>query len=57
MRTGNSLSILAHILNVLIFLYFTIELLLSGALDLTGLLISSIGLLASFIADIVSTLE
>lgn len=57
MRTGNALSIFAHLLNFTIFLYFTIVLIRSGALDISGLLVSAIGLLASLIADIVSTLE
>lgn len=57
MKTGNALSIFSQIINFIIFIYFTIVLLRMNALDVTGLLISAFGLLASLIANIVSVLE
>jgi hypothetical protein len=57
MKTGNALSIFSQIINFVIFLYFIIFLLQSNALNVTGLLISSFGLLAFLIANIVSVLE
>lgn len=57
MKFGDSLSIFSQILNFLIFIYFVIVLLRLNALDIIGLFISAFGLLASLIANIVSTLE
>jgi len=57
MKTGNALSIFSQIINFLIFIYFTINLLKINALDIQGLLISAFGLLSSLIANIVSVLE
>ena len=57
MKTGDALSILSQIINFVIFLYFTISLIMANALDMQGLLISAFGLLSSLIANIVSVLE
>ena len=57
MRLGNALSIFFQIINFLIFIYFTIELLKLNALDVIGLLISAFGLLSSLVVNIVSVLE
>lgn len=57
MKTGEALSIFSQIINFIIFIYFTIILLRLNILDITGLLISAFGLLASLIANIVSVLE
>ena len=57
MKVGDSLSLFSQIINFAIFIYFTITLLKINVLDITGLLISALGLLASLVANIVSVLE
>ena len=57
MKTGDALLIFSQIINFAIFIYFVIVLLQLNALDITGLLISGFGLLASLIANVVSTIE
>ena len=57
MRTGDALSIFAQIINLVIFVYFALALIILNVLDAVGLLISAFGLLASLIANIVSVLE
>ena len=57
MRTGDALSIFSQIINFAIFIYFIVVLLKINALDVSGLLISAFGLLASLIANIVSVIE
>jgi hypothetical protein len=57
MKTGDALSLFSQIINFVIFIYFTINLLKINALDVTGLLISAFGLVSSLIANIVSVLE
>lgn len=57
MRTGTALEIFSQIINFTIFIYFTIILIKSNALELNGLIISAFGLLSSLIASIVSALE
>lgn len=57
MKVGDALSIFSQIINFFIFIYFVIVLLQLNALDAIGLLISGFGLLASLIANIVSTIE
>jgi hypothetical protein len=57
MKTSDALSIFSQIINFTIFIYFIVVLLKIEALDLTGLLISAFGLLASLITNIVSVLE
>jgi len=57
MKTGNALSLLSQIINFIIFIYFIITLIQINALNISGLLISAFGLLASLIANIVSVLE
>ena len=57
MKIGNALSVFSQIINFGVFMYFTITLLKLNILDATGLLISAFGLLASLVANIVSTIE
>jgi len=57
MKIGDGLSILSHLINVLIFIYFSITLLRINALDIIGLFISAFGIFISLIANIVSVLE
>ena len=57
MKTGDALSLFSQIINFVIFIYFTINLLKLDALDTAGLLISAFGLLSSLIANIVSVIE
>jgi len=57
MKVANSLMILSHLINVIVFIYFAIVLLKLNALDIVGLFISAFGILISLIANIVSALE
>jgi len=57
MKTGDAFNLLSQLINFVIFIYFVITLLQINALDITGLLISSFGLLISLLANIVSVLE
>jgi len=57
MKTGEALSIFSQIINFSIFIYFIVSLLKINALDIVGLSISSFGLFASLVANIVSVLE
>jgi len=57
MKTGNALSLFSQIINFVIFIYFILSLIQINALNISGLLISAFGLLASLIANIVSVLE
>jgi len=57
MKTGDALSLFSQIVNFAIFIYFVVVLLKLNALDMSGLLISAFGLLASLVANIVSVAE
>ena len=57
MKLGTGLTIFSQIINFTIFIYFVIILLRLNILEVSGLLISAFGLLASLIANIVSVLE
>ncbi|MBI2629373.1 hypothetical protein HYW74_04795 [Candidatus Pacearchaeota archaeon] len=57
MKVSDALSIFAELINLVIFLYFTIVLIKINSLDIYGLFISAFGLLASLIADIASAVE
>jgi len=57
MKFGGLASILSHMLNFVIFIYFAIILLRTNALDIPGLLISAFGLFVSILANVVSVLE
>ena len=57
MKTGSGLSILSHLINIIIFIYFSITLLKINALDLIGLSISAFGIFVSLIANIISIIE
>lgn len=57
MKTGDALSLFSQIINFVIFIYFTIILLKTNALDVIGLFISAFGLLSSIIANIVSVID
>jgi len=50
-------SIISHIINFLIFIYFIIFLLRANVLDLFGLFISAFGLVISLISNIISVSE
>ena len=56
MKFGGALSVLSHIINFAILIYFSVVLLRLNALDVIGLLISAFGLFASLVANIVSVL-
>ncbi|HUS50691.1 MAG TPA: hypothetical protein VMZ91_11030 [Candidatus Paceibacterota bacterium] len=57
MKIGGALSVFSQIINFMIFIYFIVVLLKINALDVSGLLISAFGLMASLISNIVSTIE
>ena len=57
MKLGDLLSIISHLINVIIFIYFAITLLKINALDVIGLSISAFGIFMSLIANIVSIIE
>jgi len=57
MKTGDALSLFSHIINLILFIYFSLNLIKLMVLDAIGLMISAFGLLASLIANIVSALE
>ena len=57
MKIGRPLTIISELINVLIFIYFSIKLIKSGILDLIELSISAFGVFMSLISNIVSTLE
>ncbi len=57
MKFGKGLNIVAHIINITIFIYFVIALFKLGALDILGLLISGFGILIALIANIVEAIE
>ncbi|HRZ85884.1 MAG TPA: hypothetical protein P5277_03825 [Candidatus Paceibacterota bacterium] len=57
MKTGDALAIFSQIINLSIFIYFSINLIKLNVLDTVGLFISAFGLLASLVANIVSVLE
>jgi len=57
MERADSLSILSHLINFAIIIYFVITLLKINALDIFGLLISFFGLFVSLIANIVAISE
>jgi len=57
MKIANSLMILSHLINVIIFIYFSIILLKLNVLDIIGLSISAFGIFVSLIANIISVLD
>jgi len=57
MRFSDKVNIFYQILNFTIFLYFSITLIKIGFLDVTGLLISGIGLLGSIIVSVIAAVE
>ena len=57
MKFGKGLNIAAHMINIMIFIYFVIALFKLGALDILGLLISGFGILIALIANIVEAIE
>ncbi|MEK6935383.1 MAG: hypothetical protein AABW67_01210 [Nanoarchaeota archaeon] len=57
MKVGDLLSIISHLINVIIFIYFAITLLKINALDIIGLSISAFGIFMSLIANIISIIE
>ena len=56
-KTIDGMRILSQFINVAIFVYFAVTLIKINMLDLTGLMIASIGILASLVTDIISTLK
>lgn len=57
MRLGNSFSLVSHIINFIIFIYFAVTLIKINMLDVLGLSISAFGIFMSVIANIISVIE
>jgi len=57
MKFSDVLTIISHIINLAIFIYFVVVLIKLNALDYTGLLISAFGIFISLLAGIVVALE
>ena len=57
MKLGDLLSIISHMINVIIFIYFAITLLKINALDVIGLSISAFGIFMALIANITSIIK
>ena len=57
MKAGETLSILSHMINFTILVYFAAILLKANALDLQSLAINFFGIFISLIANIISVIE
>tara|TARA_Y100000034_G_scaffold21160_1_gene24341 strand:+ start:9630 stop:9806 length:177 start_codon:yes stop_codon:yes gene_type:complete len=57
MKLGDLLSVVSHLINVVVFIYFAVVLLKLNVLDVVGLSISAFGIFMSLIANIVSISE
>lgn len=57
MKLGDSFSLISHIINFIIFIYFAVTLIKINMLDILGLSISAFGILMSVAANIVSVAE
>ncbi|MEK6859626.1 MAG: hypothetical protein AABX54_02315 [Nanoarchaeota archaeon] len=57
MKTSEGLAIFSQLINILIFIYFSIVLLKINALDIIGLVISAFGIIIGLITSIVSAIE
>jgi len=57
MKLGDSFSLISHVINFIIFIYFAIILIKINILDVIGLSISAFGITISVVANILSVLE
>ena len=57
MRRSDAISIFSHVVNFLIFIYFSLLLIKINLLDIVGLSVSAFGLFVSLIANIYSIIE
>jgi len=57
MKSTNRLEIIVHVLNFIIFLYFSIVLIRTNPLDIISVIISTVGLFASLIVSILAAIE
>ncbi len=57
MRATDRLEIIVHLINFLIFLYFSIILIQTNPIDLGSIIISAIGLFASLLVSILAAIE
>lgn len=57
MRTTDRLQIIVHIINFVIFLYFSIIIIRTNPVDIINIIISSIGILASLLINILEAIE
>ncbi len=57
MKISDTFSLISHIINFIIFIYFAIILIKINMLDVIGLSISAFGIFMSLTANILSALE
>ena len=57
MRFGDSFSLISHIINFIVFVYFAIILIKINMLDVIGLSISAFAIIMSLLSNIISVLE
>ncbi|MEK6843969.1 MAG: hypothetical protein AABX83_00935 [Nanoarchaeota archaeon] len=57
MKVNDRLQIIVHILNFVIFLYFSIILIRTNPVDIINIIISAIGLFGSLVISIIEAIE
>jgi len=57
MKTSERLGLIVHVLNFVIFLYFSVTLIRIDFLDIVGLTISAFGLFSSLVISIIGAIE
>ena len=57
MKLGNLLTILSHLINIILFIYFSTILIKENVLNLTGLSVTAFGISMSLIANIISIIK
>ena len=57
MKTSERIGLIVHVLNFVIFLYFSVTLIQADFLDAVGLLIAAVGLFGSLVVSIIGAVE
>lgn len=57
MKIGDSFSLISHIINFIIFIYFAVTLIKINMMDVIGLSVSAFGIVMSVLANIISVVE
>jgi len=57
MTVSDLLQVFSQILNLIIFIYFSIILIIAGFLDVIGLLIAAMGIFSSLVVSIIAATE